>query len=90
MRSRARDLERALERLEAKLQRHATDVELADELEVSADELHDLFAQLQMTSVVALDDLISGSSGPASLAETLPDDRAEDPVAAARAIEATL
>ncbi|MFR9731289.1 RNA polymerase sigma factor WhiG [Saccharopolyspora sp. MS10] len=82
VRSRARDLERALERLEAKLQRHATDVELADELEVSAEELHDLFAQLQMTSVVALDDLISGSSGPASLAETLPDDRAEDPVAA--------
>ncbi|WP_243792861.1 RNA polymerase sigma factor WhiG [Saccharopolyspora gloriosae] len=82
VRSRARDLERALERLEAKLQRHATDVELADELEVSADELHDLFAQLQMTSVVALDDLISVGRGTASLAETLPDDRAEDPVAA--------
>ncbi|GAA3355617.1 MULTISPECIES: RNA polymerase sigma factor WhiG [Saccharopolyspora] len=83
VRSRARDLERALERLEAKLQRHATDVELADELDVSADELHELFAQLQMTSVVALDDLISvGWGGTASLAETLPDDRAEDPVAA--------
>lgn len=83
VRSRARDLERALERLEAKLQRTASDTELADELEVSQDELRELFAQLQMTSVVALDDLISaGGRGTASLAETLPDDRAEDPVAA--------
>lgn len=82
VRSRARDVERALERLEAKLQRTATDAELADELEVTADELRDLFAQLQMTSVVALDDLIGVGKGTASLAETLPDDRAEDPVAA--------
>ena len=82
VRSRARDLERALERLEAKLQRTATDTEVADELEVSPDELRELFAQLQMTSVVALDDLISAGKGTASLAETLPDDRAEDPVAA--------
>ncbi|GAB3275761.1 RNA polymerase sigma factor WhiG [Parasphingorhabdus pacifica] len=82
VRSRARDVERALERLEAKLQRTATDSELADELEVTADELRDLFAQLQMTSVVALDDLIGVGKGAASLAETLPDDRAEDPVAA--------
>jgi RNA polymerase sigma factor for flagellar operon FliA len=80
VRSRARDVERALERLEARLQRSATDLELADELELSLDELRDLYAQLQMTSVVALDDLIGGSKG--SLAETLADDRAEDPVAA--------
>lgn len=82
VRSRARDVERAMERLEAKLQRTATDVELAHELEVTADELRDLLAQLQMTSVVALDDLIGVGKGAASLAETLPDDRAEDPVAA--------
>ncbi|TDD02359.1 FliA/WhiG family RNA polymerase sigma factor [Saccharopolyspora terrae] len=82
VRSRARDVERALERLEAKLQRTATDAELADELELSLDELRELFAQLQMTSVVALDDLIGAGHAQASLAETLPDDRAEDPVAA--------
>lgn len=82
VRSRARDVERALERLEAKLQRSATDNELADELELSTDELRELFAQLQMTSVVALDDLIGVGNAAASLAETLPDDRAEDPVAA--------
>ncbi|TDC86910.1 RNA polymerase sigma factor WhiG [Saccharopolyspora aridisoli] len=82
VRSRARDVERALERLEAKLQRTATDAELAEELELSLEELRELFAQLQMTSVVALDDLIGAGHAQASLAETLPDDRAEDPVAA--------
>ncbi|WP_374727387.1 RNA polymerase sigma factor WhiG [Haloactinomyces albus] len=81
VRSRARDVERALERLEAKLQRTATDAELAEELALSTDELRELLAQLQMTSVVALDDLIGVGRGTASLAETLPDDRAEDPVA---------
>lgn len=81
VRSRARDVERALERLEARLQRRATDAELATELGISQDDLRDLFAQLQMTSVLALDDLIGPARG-ASLADTLPDDRAEDPVAA--------
>ncbi|RCW39837.1 RNA polymerase sigma-28 (SigD/FliA/WhiG) subunit [Halopolyspora algeriensis] len=80
VRSRARDVERALERLEAKFQRTATDAELAEELELSVGELHELFAQLQMTSVVALDDLIGVGRGTASLAETLPDERAEDPI----------
>lgn len=82
VRSRARDVERALERLEARLQRTATDAELAAELELSTEELRDLLAQLQMTSVVALDDLIGSGSAAASLVETLRDDRAEDPMAA--------
>lgn len=82
VRSRARDVERALERLEAKFQRTATDGELAAELEMNQEDLRDLLAQLNMTSVVALDDLIGAGRGTASLAETLPDDRAEDPVAA--------
>ncbi|GGM39739.1 hypothetical protein GCM10012275_08270 [Longimycelium tulufanense] len=82
VRSRARDVERALERLEARLQRTATDAELAAELGISVAELRELYAQLQLTSVVALDELIAAGRGSASLAETLPDDRAEDPVAA--------
>jgi RNA polymerase sigma factor for flagellar operon FliA len=80
VRSRARDVDRALERLEARLQRSATDAELADELGISQEELRCVLAQVQMTSVVALDDLIGPARG-ASLADTLPDDRAEDPVA---------
>ncbi|GAB2756064.1 hypothetical protein GCM10027174_34840 [Salinifilum aidingensis] len=81
VRSRSRDVERALERLEARLQRTATDAELAEEVGLDVAELRELFAQLQMTSVVALDDLIGGGgASQVSLAETLRDDRAEDPV----------
>ncbi|ASO19322.1 RNA polymerase sigma factor FliA [Actinoalloteichus hoggarensis] len=81
VRSRARDVERAIERLEGRLQRTASDPELATELGIDVGELRDLFGQLQLTSVVALDELIAAGRGTASLAETLPDERAEDPVA---------
>jgi RNA polymerase sigma factor for flagellar operon FliA len=82
IRSRARDVERAMERLEAELHRSANDAEIADELGVTVDELRDLFAQLRLTSVAALDELVSARRGPGSLAETMPDHHAEDPVAA--------
>lgn len=81
VRSRARDVERALERLGGRLQRTPTDSELAAELSITISELRELYAQLQLTSVVALDELIAAGRGTASLAETLPDDYAEDPVA---------
>lgn len=85
VRSRARDVERALERLGARLQRTPTDRELAAELKIGLAELRELYAQLQLTSVVALDELIAagrsaGGAG-ASLAESLPDEGAEDPIA---------
>ena len=82
VRSRAKDVERALERLSARLQRTPTDQELAAELSIGVSELRDLYAQLQLTSVVALDELIAVGKGSASLAETLPDDYVPDPVAA--------
>ncbi|WP_330273114.1 FliA/WhiG family RNA polymerase sigma factor [Lentzea sp. NBC_00516] len=81
VRSRARDVERALERLGAKLQRTPTDRELAAELKIGLAELRELYGQLQLTSVVALDELIAPNKGGSSLAESLPDDGAEDPVA---------
>lgn len=81
VRGRAREVERALERLGARLQRQPSDRELAAELDMSLDDLHDLYAQLQLTSVVALDELVAAGRGTASLAETLPDEGAEDPVA---------
>ncbi|WP_253770111.1 RNA polymerase sigma factor WhiG [Goodfellowiella coeruleoviolacea] len=81
VRSRARDVERALERLNARLQRTPTDAELATEMKISLGELRELYAQLQLTSVMALDDLIGVNRGGTSLAETLPDDHAEDPIA---------
>jgi RNA polymerase sigma factor FliA len=82
VRSRAREVERAMENLEAKLHRSASDAEVAEELGIPVGELRDLFAQLQLTSVVALDELVSAGRGAGSLAETLPDRHAEDPVAA--------
>jgi RNA polymerase sigma factor for flagellar operon FliA len=82
VRSRAREVERAMERLEACLHRTATETELADELGITVEELRDFFAQLQLTSVAALDELVAAGRGSGSLAETLADHRVEDPVAA--------
>lgn len=87
VRSRAREVERALERLEGQLQRTATDSEVAQELGLSVQDLRDLYAQLQLTSVVALDELVAVGRGGASLAETLPDDSMPDPGAVLDGVE---
>ena len=79
VRSRARDVERALERLESRLQRSASDAEVAAELGITVAELREFYAQLQLTSVVALDELIAVGCGGTSLAETLPDDKVDEP-----------
>jgi RNA polymerase sigma factor for flagellar operon FliA len=81
VRSRLREAERALERLGARLHRTPTDTELADELDISLDELRDLYGQLRLTSVVALEDLVAAGKDSGSLVDTLPDDDAVDPVA---------
>ncbi|UJW35987.1 FliA/WhiG family RNA polymerase sigma factor [Saccharothrix sp. AJ9571] len=81
VRSRAREAERAMERLGARLNRTPTDAELAAELEISVDDLRDLYGQLQLTSVVALEDLVAVGKDSGSLVDTLPDDDAVDPVA---------
>ena len=81
VRGRAREIERAMERLGGKLQRTPTDAELADELGLSLTELREVYAQLQLTSVVALDELAAAGRGTTSLADILEDERADDPVA---------
>jgi RNA polymerase sigma factor FliA len=87
VRSRAREVERALERLESRLQRSATDAEVAAELGITTAELRELYAQLQLTSVVALDELIAVSRGGTSIAEMLPDDTMEEPGAFLDSVE---
>jgi RNA polymerase sigma factor for flagellar operon FliA len=87
VRSRARDVERALERLESRLQRSASDAEVAAELGIAVAELRELYAQLQLTSVVALDELIAIGRGGTSLAETLPDDKVDEPSAVLDSVE---
>ncbi len=79
VRSRAREVERALERVESRLQRSPTDAEGAAELGITVAELRGLYAQLQLTSVVALDELLAVGRGGTSLAETLPDDKVDEP-----------
>ncbi|GAA4761452.1 FliA/WhiG family RNA polymerase sigma factor [Actinomycetospora chibensis] len=91
VRSRAREIERAIERLEGREQRSCSDSELAQELDTSTEDLRSTFGQIAMTSVAALDELVAagragggggdGGSAP-SLADSLPDTDAEDPLAA--------
>jgi RNA polymerase sigma factor FliA len=81
VRGRAREVERALERLGAKLRRSPTDAELADELGFTIGELRDVYAQVRLTSVVALDELATTGRGTTPLADVLEDHEAPDPVA---------
>ncbi|HEY7932507.1 MAG TPA: RNA polymerase sigma factor WhiG [Solirubrobacteraceae bacterium] len=82
VRARAREIERANSKLEHRLQRAATDQELADELGISTDELQDSLIAISHSSVAALDELwsVSDSSGDqVSLLDTLEDPGAPDP-----------
>ncbi|EIE98009.1 RNA polymerase sigma factor, FliA/WhiG family [Saccharomonospora glauca K62] len=83
VRSRAREVERAHERLGARLHRTPTDAEVAAELGISLRELRDLYSQLRLTSVLALDDLMGSNkdNNMGSPADTLPDEDAVDPAA---------
>jgi RNA polymerase sigma factor for flagellar operon FliA len=83
IRGRARELDRARERLEAGLHRAATDRELADELGLPVRDLRALTRHTQLVSVEALDE---GSGG---LSEMLADDTAPDPMAVVQAREAS-
>lgn len=80
VRSRARDVERALERLGGRLHRTPTDDELAVELDISVQDLRELYGKLRLTSVVALEDLVGSTRERGSLLDALPDDAAADPV----------
>ena len=84
VRARAREIERANMKLEARLQRAPTDEEMATELEVSVDDFHDMLLQISNSTIVALDELwsVSDSSGDqVSLLDTLADNSAPDPQA---------
>lgn len=81
VRGRARELERAQERLESRLQRAATDAELAEELGLGVQEVRALGRQVQLISVEALDESSGGVS------EVLADDGAPDPMAVVQAAE---
>jgi RNA polymerase sigma factor FliA len=83
VRFKAREVERALGELEARLLRPPSDAELAEELGVSLDDLQETLNQINLVSVVALDELMSvgGEKGESvSLVDTLADTKVADPV----------
>jgi RNA polymerase sigma factor for flagellar operon FliA len=82
VRSRARDIERAMADLERVLHRAPTDAELAEKLGLKEEELDDALTDISRSSIAALDELwtISGSSGDqVSLIDTIEDTTGPDP-----------
>ncbi len=75
VRSRAREIERAIAALEASLGRAPTDEEIAGKVGISLEELESALADIARSSIAALDELWSGSGeGDAvSLLDTLED-----------------
>jgi len=82
VRSRAREIERAIVELEHRVHRPPTDEEIAAHLGITDAEFHDSLTQISRSSVAALDELwtISSSGGDTvSLIDTLQDPNADDP-----------
>ena len=82
VRARAREIERANMKLEARFQRAPTDEEMATELEIGVDDFQDSLLQISNSTIVALDELWGGTDvggDQVSLLDTLPDRAAPDP-----------
>jgi RNA polymerase sigma factor for flagellar operon FliA len=82
VRARAREIERAHAKLEARLQRVPTDEEIAEEIGISPEEFRKALIAIANSSITALDELwaVSDASGDSiSLLDTLPDANAPDP-----------
>ncbi|MFN2613190.1 MAG: RNA polymerase sigma factor WhiG [Actinomycetota bacterium] len=82
VRSKARQVEGAISKLENQLHRPPTDGELSEALGLSVDELQGTLNQINLVSVVALDELLTpGDKGERmALVETLEDMDSPDPV----------
>jgi RNA polymerase sigma factor for flagellar operon FliA len=85
VRYKAREVEKAYAALEGRLHRTPTEAEVAAELGIGIEDLHQIFSQVSFVNVVALDELLNvgGERGDKlSLVDTLEDTKAEDPVQA--------
>lgn len=82
VRQKARAVERAYATLEAVLRRTPTEAEVAAEMGIEIDELHNVFSQLSLANVVALEELlhVGGEGDRLSLMDTLEDTAADNPV----------
>ena len=82
VRARARELEHANVRLEGRLLRAPSDEELACELQITVEELHDALLEISRSTIVALDELWNWqerSGEQVSLLDTVADLEAPDP-----------
>jgi RNA polymerase sigma factor for flagellar operon FliA len=81
VRARAREIERAMTELEAKLGRAPTEEEISKKLGVSQEDLQDSLLEISRTSIAALDELWTASSSgdQVALIDTIEDDSAPDP-----------
>ncbi len=85
VRSRARQIERAMSELEAKLGRAPSDDELATKVGISVGELEESLTDISRSSIAALDELwtISGSGGDqVALIDTIEDTQGPEPQSA--------
>ena len=75
VRTKAKRIEQANAKLEAKLGRAPTDEELADALDITMEELETMLTKISFVGVVALDEMLSGSERGDSmtLGDTIPD-----------------
>jgi RNA polymerase sigma factor FliA len=85
VRSRAREIERAIADLESKLGRAPNDEEIAGKLGLSQEELDDSLSEISRSSIAALDELwtVQGSSGDqVALIDTIEDTQGPEPQSA--------
>ena len=81
VRSRAREIERAIGQLEAQLHRAPTDEEIAKKLYLTDDELEESLNEISRSSIIALDELwtVSNTGDQVSLIDTIEDPDSIDP-----------
>ena len=82
VRSRAREIERAMLDLENRFKRPPSDEEVANEIGITVDEFQDSLTAISRSSVAALDELWQISTGggdTVSLIDTIEDPHADDP-----------
>ena len=84
VRSRAREIERAIATLEAKLGRAPTDEEISDKVGITVEELEESLTDIARSSIAALDELwsVSGEGDQISLMDTIEDESGPRPEAA--------
>ena len=73
VRTKSRNLAKAIQHLQGELKRTPTDEELAAHMGVTLEELHDMLEQVQLTSMAALDEVLSTDGEGLTLVDTIED-----------------